>query len=279
MKLKLFLPVLASICFTAAHAQNCDPWIKQAYKELFGREPNGTECNIRNYNNGSWNSYDQLKGYIKTYNKTSGGTPQFASNGKQQAMGHCGTSGYNGICAITEFTNDDFPVRNTTCGQAAAVTAMWHAGLGASYGDPKALAKSFYGYAPPKITVGGLVEAKGSLGTDWRQINYGLDGYKSQGIRYNWQKGIDALKNELRKNVPCLFMLDTGTLPQYGYKWFTGHWVVAYGYDSKYVYVTNFPDNKMTWDELKKAWGGVWNEGNLAKAHGTAEMFAAVWKQ
>jgi hypothetical protein len=270
--LSLFLS--ATLCGTpGVNAQSCDPWIQKIYSELYGRAPSTTECHIYNYNNGSWNSYDQLKSYIVSYNKNNG-----TAAANNQAQGKCGTNGYYGMCAITEFTNSDFPVTKTTCGQAAVVTAMWQAGLKAS-NDPKKLAKNFYNYAPPKITVGGLVPIQGSLGTDWRQINYGLDGYKGQGIRYNWQKGTDALKNELRKNVPCLIMLDTGTLPQYGYQWYTGHWVVAYGYDSRYLYVTNFPNNKMTWDELKKAWGGVLNEGHMARAHGTPEMFAAIWKQ
>lgn len=273
MKTKsLFLFVALCWAFSS-NAQNCDPWIVKIYSELYGRIPNAYECSISNYNNGSWNSYDQLKSYIIAFNNNN--NLVVADN---QAAGKCGTSGYYGLCAIREFINSDFPSSGNTCGQAAVVTAMWQAGLKAT-DDPKKLARSFYNYAPPKITVAGLVEIKGSLGSDWRQLNYGLDGYKGQGIRYNWQKGIDALKNELRKNVVCLIMLDTGTLPQYGYKWLTGHWVVAYGYDSRYVYVTNFPNNRMTWDELKKAWGGSLTEGHMAKAHGTAEMFAAIWKQ
>lgn len=48
-------------------AQNCDPWIVQAYKEYYQRTPSATECNIKNYNNGSWNSYEELKGYIRKY--------------------------------------------------------------------------------------------------------------------------------------------------------------------------------------------------------------------
>ncbi|HYH15556.1 MAG TPA: hypothetical protein VD794_10060, partial [Flavisolibacter sp.] len=51
----------------AAPSANCDPWIVQIYKSEFGREPNATECNIKNYNNGSWASYDQLKSYIRQY--------------------------------------------------------------------------------------------------------------------------------------------------------------------------------------------------------------------
>src|SRR3712207_735827 len=53
------------------NAQNCDPWIKQAYNQLYQRNPSADECNIRNYNNGSWNSYNELVGYIKNYNNKS----------------------------------------------------------------------------------------------------------------------------------------------------------------------------------------------------------------
>lgn len=274
-KLPYLLFLAAFLSLTSARAQSCDPWIIQAYGELFGRKPTAAECNISNYNNGSWNNYDQLKGYIKAYNNVS--TTSAAA--KAEAYGNCGKSGYNGLCSIAEFTNNDFPVRKTTCGQAAAVTALWHVGLSSAYGAPKKLVKSFYDYAPPKVTVAGLLPFANSFGSDWRQINYGLDGYANQGIRYSWLKGIPALKAELKKKWPCLIMLDTGTLPQFNYGWVTGHWVVAYGYDANYLYVTNFPDNRMTWAELTKAWGGDWKEGHLAKLHGTAEMFAVVWKQ
>jgi hypothetical protein len=54
--------------FSFSSAQNCDPWIVQAYKQLYQRNPSADECNIKNYNNGSWNNYSELVGYIKTYN-------------------------------------------------------------------------------------------------------------------------------------------------------------------------------------------------------------------
>lgn len=54
--------------FSFSKAQNCDPWITQAYKQLYQRTPTADECNIKNYNNGSWNNYNELVGYIKTYN-------------------------------------------------------------------------------------------------------------------------------------------------------------------------------------------------------------------
>lgn len=55
-------------CFTvSAQPAGCDPWIVAIYKELYQRNPSTEECNIKNYNNGSWSGYAQLKEYIKAY--------------------------------------------------------------------------------------------------------------------------------------------------------------------------------------------------------------------
>ncbi len=51
----------------SADAQNCDPWIVSIYKQLYNRQPSSEECNIKNYNNGSWSGYEQLTGYVKKY--------------------------------------------------------------------------------------------------------------------------------------------------------------------------------------------------------------------
>ncbi|MCE3282987.1 MAG: hypothetical protein K0Q66_1724 [Chitinophagaceae bacterium] len=44
-----------------------DPWIFKAYCELYNRVPTFWETNIKNYNNGSWSSYDELKKFIQEY--------------------------------------------------------------------------------------------------------------------------------------------------------------------------------------------------------------------
>jgi len=69
MKQKHFLSLTLFIfCIgTMAKAQSCDPWITKAYQQLYKRSPITAECNIQNYNNGSWNNYDELVGYIKTF--------------------------------------------------------------------------------------------------------------------------------------------------------------------------------------------------------------------
>src|ERR1043165_1695557 len=42
-----------------------DPWIFQAYAELYDRPPRALELDINLYNGGSWNNYNELKGYIQ----------------------------------------------------------------------------------------------------------------------------------------------------------------------------------------------------------------------
>lgn len=199
--------------------------------------------------------------------------PQQRQRGENVKSIGCGNSSYRGRCEIFQFTNYDFPSTGNTCGQAAMATAMWTVGL-THNNNSKSLAKSIFDYAPPKITLGNMIELRGTLGTDWRQINYGLDGFKGQGIKYTWVNGEAEIKKYLAMNLPVMIMLDTGTLPQYKYQWWTGHWVTAFGYDTNYIYVSNFPDNRMTWAQLNDAF----RKGTLAVGHGTSGRAAVIWK-
>ena len=36
-----------------------------------------------------------------------------------------------------------------------------------------------------------------------------------------------------------------------------GHWMVAYGYDDRRVYLSNYGPDGMLWDEFRRAWGGL----------------------
>lgn len=70
MNKKLFIAsMLIMLLNINANTQNLtgDPWIFQAYKELYGRSPTAFELNINNYNLGSWNSYPELKKYIQEF--------------------------------------------------------------------------------------------------------------------------------------------------------------------------------------------------------------------
>src|SRR5688572_1532275 len=91
--------VIAFVCLFAGSikAQTCDPWITKIYRQYYGVTPNSTECNIRLYNNGSWNGFDQLKGYIKGYMGNYASATPLA---KSASGGNCANNGYQGVCVI-----------------------------------------------------------------------------------------------------------------------------------------------------------------------------------
>lgn len=65
--------VLAS---TPVQAGACrDTWINNAYRDNGLGQPSGNdnrgECNVKLYGNGSWSSYDDLKGKVRAYRNTS----------------------------------------------------------------------------------------------------------------------------------------------------------------------------------------------------------------
>lgn len=80
MKTKFLLLTMINIAgfstlFSATVSAQCrDPWINNAYRELYNRTPVGNqevgECYIRLYNNGSWNNYNELKSYIQQFKNT-----------------------------------------------------------------------------------------------------------------------------------------------------------------------------------------------------------------
>ncbi len=65
---------LASLIFSIGFlfAQNTDPWITQAYRQLYNRVPSSVETQIKNYNNGTWSSYCELVQHIAAYNRNKG---------------------------------------------------------------------------------------------------------------------------------------------------------------------------------------------------------------
>jgi hypothetical protein len=68
-KLTLVMAIFAFVLHFSASAQNLkgDPWIFQVYKELYNRQPQAWELNIKLYNQGSWNNYAELKKYVQQY--------------------------------------------------------------------------------------------------------------------------------------------------------------------------------------------------------------------
>ena len=63
----------AFLCSAHAQTATCkDPWITQAYRELYNRMPVGTavtgDCDITHYGNGHWSSYQDLKNKVAAHN-------------------------------------------------------------------------------------------------------------------------------------------------------------------------------------------------------------------
>ena len=195
-------------------------------------------------------------------------------------------SSYRGLDAMVSFTNQDMTsdawLRDRACGPAAIASAMWAAGLKRTYNfDQVKFAHEVMRKAPPKITLGGWVPINALVGMDWRQFNYGLDQYKSAGIKYAWVKGLADIKTQLAAGRPVAIMIDLGALPRGKYSMQSGaHWVVAFGYDSKTLYVTNFDGYNLALADLSDAWGLSGNPftGVYAKGSGTAGMGVVVYK-
>lgn len=100
-----------------------DPWIFQAYTELYGRQPNAWELNIYNYNNGSWGSYAQLKGLVQGY-----------QNYLSQQGIEIRTGGYNGNVLVGFFRNGKQYGANVVAAGGANVVAAGGANVVAAGG-------------------------------------------------------------------------------------------------------------------------------------------------
>ena len=202
--------------------------------------------------------------------------PKQRQRGETISLSECTKfAGYKGKCTIYQYNNSDFPVSTNSSAQAAIASALYAVGLKGKFSDTKQLAARVWEVAPPKITLKNMQPVKGTLGTDWKQVNQGLDKLgKQYGIQYAWIEGVPEIKKYLSMELPVLVMLDAGALPQLKNQWWVGHWVTAFAYDKNFIYVTNFPNNRMTWDQFDAAF----KKGKLAIGHGTDGKAAVVWK-
>lgn len=202
--------------------------------------------------------------------------PKQRKRGEDITLSECSEfAGYKGKCNIYQYTNSDFPANNNSSAQAALATALYAVGLKEKFPDTKQLATTVWKVAPPKITLKNMQQVKSTLGTDWKQVNQGLDKLgKQYGVQYAWIEGVPEIKKYLTMQLPVMVMLDAGSLPQMENKWWVGHWVTAFAYDKDYIYVTNFPDNRMTWSQFDASF----KKGKLAIGHGTDGKAAVIWK-
>ncbi len=215
------------------------------------------------------------------------GKPSSGVRTRGDQVYNCGGQSFKGKCTMYGFVNSDMTndayLRDRTCGQAAIATAIWDTqAMQSTFNyDPMKFARNVMSKAPPKITLAGWVPISSHVGTDWRQFNYGLDQYASYGVKYAWIKGLQPILDQVAMGRTVAIMIDLGALPRNKYSMQDGaHWVVIYGYDSKYLYVTNFDGYKLARTDLNDAWGMSSNPfvGVYAKGHGTAGMGVVVYK-
>lgn len=176
------------------------------------------------------------------------------------ARNQCGVGDYKGLCGMWQFENWDFPSTNNTCGQAAAATIITHwQGLKNDSKFKRSLASYLYNNYGPN-------NAFGLLGTSWQQVVNSITGpYK-----LSWRKsfGESDLRTELAKGIPVIVMLDSARLRDRGYAYpaspvgIAGHWVVVYGYDNGFYYVSNHPGNYIGRNDFLEAWD-TWIHGGF----------------
>ena len=175
------------------------------------------------------------------------------------ARNQCGVGDYKGLCGMWQFDNFDFPVHNTTCGQAAAATIIthWLKRNDAQFKTDVA-AYLYNNYGPNNLG--------GSLGTSWQQVvNSVIVPY-----RMGWRKvsGEADLRQELARGIPVIVIVDSERLRQRGYDYpratvgIAAHYIVVYGYDNGFYYVTNHDKNWIRRAEFLEAWD-TWIHGAI----------------
>jgi hypothetical protein len=155
----LFLSLCALLAFSNVQAQ-CDPWIIKAYQELYKRTPNSQECNIRNYNNGSWNNYNELVTYIKNYKGQASASPVSCDPwivdiykkefGREPNATECNTKNYNNGSWGTYDELKGYIKQYKTIGTGQKINLTWQYTPSAVSGDPwiQEIYQELYGRTP-----------------------------------------------------------------------------------------------------------------------------------
>jgi hypothetical protein len=151
---------------------------------------------------------------------------------------------FKGLASIFEFTNGDGKFVRTNCGQAAAATFLtFHGKFELAKDEPCGIMAAIEDRDPPD-------NFGGAFGTSRRRVARIC---RRHGIRLREVAGEDAIRDELSNGRPVIVML--GVSGGHLFNRFElpgGHWMVAYGFDADYVYLTNH--GSMTWDEFRRGW-------------------------
>lgn len=147
---------------------------------------------------------------------------------------------YSGLASIFEFDNQDGRWSGFNCGQAAACTLLHVYGRITPRADEMRRVEQQF---PPDL--GG-----GWLGTSRSQVERIC---RSRSLPLQEIRGEAALRDWLRANQPVIVMLQCQQRRStFGVSLPVGHWMVAYGFDESFVYLTNW--GRMSWDDFRRGW-------------------------
>lgn len=161
------------------------------------------------------------------------------------------STSYLGLPQLFGYVNADGSYRGTNCGLAASATLLTYRGSMQPALTPEpftnpnmaVLESSF----PPNILCG-------LAGTSRGRVERILE---AQGYEAVEVDGEAALRQALSRGEPVAVMLQVAGSPFMGLPMPAGHWMVAYGCDENRIYLTNWHDTAMPWEEFRQGWSAV----------------------
>lgn len=146
---------------------------------------------------------------------------------------------YKGINKpFIEFVNEDGKLSKWNCGQAAAASLIKYL---KPENETEMLMALLELHFRPNNPFG--------MGTSPRQIRRMLKAYEIETI-------IVRGKEEMQANIPCILTYQFELTKFLGISIPTAHWMMVYGYDDDYIYLTNWWDNRMSWSDFLSGWNG-----------------------
>lgn len=149
------------------------------------------------------------------------------------------------------YENADGKLVGTNCGLAASATLLTFLGkmpvglTAAPNSNPNMAAlESTY---PPNI-LGGLA------GTSRGRVERILEAY---GCIAKEVDGEENLRDSLRHGQPVAVMLQVPGQTVCGITFPAGHWMVAYGCDDQSIFLTNWDQGGMLWDDFRQRWSEI----------------------
>ncbi len=153
---------------------------------------------------------------------------------------------YRGLPGMFEFTNSDGLSHPTNCGQAAACTMLTYMGLIQPDSEKPDLVMKAIEAAHPPDNLGG------AFGTSRRRVERILGAF---GMEPTEIEGEENFRQMLDAGRPMIVMIGLAHRKFLGITIPSGHWMVAYGYDDDFVYLTNW--GRMSWDDFRKGWNRI----------------------